>query len=60
MTNWENSHNKTTYPTCSAFVKVEHKKFVPTLGKGNEVFVCVGPSAKDTTPVPAPAGTPGT
>jgi ABC-type branched-subunit amino acid transport system substrate-binding protein len=60
VTNWENSHTKTTYPTCSAFVKVEHKKFVPTLGKGSQVFLCVGPSAKDTTPVPAPAGTPGT
>jgi len=60
VTNWENSHNKTTYPTCSAFVKVEHKKFVPTLGKGSQVFVCVGPNPKDTTPVPAPAGTPGT
>ena len=60
VTNWENSHNKTTYPTCSAFVKVEHKNFVPVLGTGSQVFVCVGPNPKDTTPVPAPAGTPGT
>ena len=51
---------KTTYPTCSAFVQVKGKKFVPVFGKGKQVFVCVGPSAKNTTPVAAPAGTPGT
>jgi branched-chain amino acid transport system substrate-binding protein len=60
VTNWENSHTKTTYPTCSAFVKVKGKQFVPIYGKGKEVFVCVGPSAKNTTAVAAPAGTPGT
>jgi hypothetical protein len=60
VTNWENSHTKTTYPTCSAFVKVEQKKFVPVLGKGSQVFVCQGPNPKDPSPVPAPAGTPGT
>ncbi len=60
VTNWEDSHTRTTYPTCSAFVQVKGTKFVPVYGKGNQVFVCVGPSAKDTTPVAAPAGTPGT
>ena len=34
VTNWENSHTKTTYPTCSAFVKVKGKKFVPGLREG--------------------------
>ncbi len=60
VTNWEKSHTETTYPTCSAFVKVVGTKFVPIYGKGKAVFVCVGPSAKNTTAVAAPAGTPGT
>jgi branched-chain amino acid transport system substrate-binding protein len=60
VTSWKVSHTGTTYPTCSAYVQVKGKKFVPVYGKGKEVFVCVGPSAKDTKPVPAPAGTPGT
>ncbi len=60
VTNWEKSHTMTTYPTCSAYVQVQGSKFVPVFGKGKQVFVCVGPSAKDTTPVAAPAGTPGT
>jgi branched-chain amino acid transport system substrate-binding protein len=60
VTNWENSHTKTTYPTCSAFVQVKGKKFVSVYGKGKQVFVCVGPSASNTSPVAAPAGTPGT
>jgi hypothetical protein len=59
VTNWKVSHTGTTYPTCSAYVKVKGTKFVPVYGKGTQVFVCVGPSAKDTTPVSAPAGTPG-
>jgi ABC-type branched-subunit amino acid transport system substrate-binding protein len=60
VTSWENSHTKTTYPTCSAFVRVKGTKFVPTFGKGNQVFVCFGPSAKDAVSVAAPPGTPGT
>jgi len=59
VTNWKVSHTGTTYPTCSAYVQVKGTKFVPVYGKGTQVFVCVGPSAKDTTPVSAPAGTPG-
>jgi branched-chain amino acid transport system substrate-binding protein len=60
ITNWKVSHTGTTYPTCSAYVQVDGKKFVPVYGKGTQVFVCVGPSAKDTKPVTPPAGTPGT
>jgi branched-chain amino acid transport system substrate-binding protein len=60
VTNWENSHTITTYPTCSAFVQVKGTKFVSVYGKGQQVFVCVGPNASDAKPVPAPAGTPGT
>jgi ABC-type branched-subunit amino acid transport system substrate-binding protein len=60
VTNWKVSHSGTTYPTCSAYVVVHGTRFVPVFGKGKQVFVCVGPDASDTTPVPAPAGTPGT
>jgi ABC-type branched-subunit amino acid transport system substrate-binding protein len=60
VTNWANSHTITTYPTCSAFVQVKGKKFVPVFGKGSQVFVCFNKSVKDAVNVPAPAGTPGT
>jgi ABC-type branched-subunit amino acid transport system substrate-binding protein len=56
--NWESSHSRSTYPNCSAFIKVEGDKFVPVLGKGHQVFVCFNASVKNPMPVPAPAGTP--
>jgi branched-chain amino acid transport system substrate-binding protein len=61
VTNWTIGHTTTSYPGCTAFVKVQGKKFVPVWGKGHQVFVCL---AKDSTrnpvPVTPPAGTPGT
>jgi branched-chain amino acid transport system substrate-binding protein len=60
VTNWSIAHTQTTYPTCSAFLQVQGKKFVPVFGKGTQVFVCFNPNVKDPVPVPAPAGTPGT
>lgn len=62
VTNWATGHSGVTYPSCSAWVQVQGTKFVPVfLPKGNQVFVCFGKDAvKNPTPVPAPAGTPGT
>jgi hypothetical protein len=60
VTNWETAHTTVNYPSCSAFLKVEGKKFVPVFGNGSQVFVCLAKnSAKNPVPVPAPPGTPG-
>jgi ABC-type branched-subunit amino acid transport system substrate-binding protein len=59
VTNWATAHTTVTYPTCSAFVQVKGKKFVPVFETGSSVFLCFNQSAKDPVPVPAPAGTPG-
>jgi ABC-type branched-subunit amino acid transport system substrate-binding protein len=60
VTNWTTAHTETTYPTCSAFLQVEGKKFVPRFGKGSQVFVCFDPHPNNPVPVTPPAGTPGT
>ena len=48
VTNWATAHTTTTYPTCTAFVKVEGTKFVPVFGKGNQVFVCFAQERRRT------------
>ena len=60
VTNWEHAHTTTTYPTCSALVQVHGKKFVSVFAQGHQVFVCLGPSARNPVPVTPPPGTPGT
>ena len=52
--------HQTTYPTCSAFVQVEGKKFVPVLGQGEAGLRLLGPERRRTRcrcpPRPAPRG----
>jgi ABC-type branched-subunit amino acid transport system substrate-binding protein len=61
VTNWSTAHTTSSFPSCSAFLKVVGTKFVPVFGKGNQVFVCLAKDrTKNPVPVPAPAGTPGT
>ena len=57
--NWTVLHTGVTYPSCSAYIQVQHQKFVPVFGKGKQIFVCVGKSVKDPVPVTPPKGTPG-
>jgi len=57
--NWVNAHFRPTYPSCSAFIRVQGTKFVSVLGHGHQVFLCFGPSVKNPVPVTPPAGTPG-
>jgi ABC-type branched-subunit amino acid transport system substrate-binding protein len=56
---WTVLHTGTTWPSCSAYIQVNGKKFVPVFGQGKQVFVCVGKSVKNPVPVTPPAGTPG-
>jgi branched-chain amino acid transport system substrate-binding protein len=56
---WTVLHTGTTWPSCSAYIQVSGKKFVPVFGKGKQIFVCVGKSVTKPVPVTAPAGTPG-
>jgi len=56
---WTVLHTGTTWPSCSAYIQVSGKKFVPVFGKGKQIFVCVGKSVSNPVPVTAPAGTPG-
>ncbi len=57
--NWEVSHTSFTEPNCTANVQVQGKTFVPVFAPGKQVFVCVGPDARNPVPVTPPAGTPG-
>ena len=56
---WTSAHTTNTLPSCSAFVQVQGTTYVPVLGSGKQVFVCVNGSAKNPTVEPAPPGTPG-
>ncbi|MHB1518789.1 MAG: ABC transporter substrate-binding protein [Acidimicrobiales bacterium] len=62
VTHWQDAHNATTYPTCSAFVAVKGKSFVLAVAKGPQTFVCFARNANLAHPslVTPPAGTPGT
>ncbi len=48
-TNWTVGHTGYTEPNCSAWLQVQGKKFVPVFAPGKQVFVCVGPNAKNPT-----------
>ena len=56
---WTKLHTGVTWPSCSAYLQVSQKKFVPVFGQGKQVFVCVGKSVKNPVPVTPPKGTPG-
>ena len=51
--------HRSTWPSCSAYIQVNGKKYVPVFGQGKQIFVCVGKSVKNPVPVTPPAGTPG-
>jgi branched-chain amino acid transport system substrate-binding protein len=55
--NWTVSHTSSPPPACGAYVQASGGAFKPVLVRGTSVFVCTGTSS--TTPIPAPAGTPG-
>ncbi len=58
-TNWVVGHTSVTEPACTAWVQVKGTSFVSVFAPGKQVFICIGPNAKDPVPVTAPAGTPG-
>ncbi|MBF6555014.1 MAG: ABC transporter substrate-binding protein [Acidimicrobiales bacterium] len=61
---WTKLHTNTltSFPGCSAFVKVSGTKFVPAVAKPPQTIVCFAKDVSLTNPVLAtpPAGTPGT
>jgi ABC-type branched-subunit amino acid transport system substrate-binding protein len=59
-TNWKDAgHSGHKPPYCNAFIKVSGDKYVPTLNKGKNVFVCFRSINPKKDPVyPLPAGTP--
>jgi len=59
-TNWKDAgHSGHAPPYCSAFIKVQGDKYVPTLNKGKNVFVCFNSLDPKKDPVyPLPPGTP--
>jgi branched-chain amino acid transport system substrate-binding protein len=59
-TNWKDAgHAGHKPPYCNAFIKVSGDKYVPTLNKGKNVFVCFNSIDPKKDPVyPLPAGTP--
>ena len=58
-TDWTNAHTTATFPACSSWVQVKGSTFVTVFAPGKQVFVCVGPDAKNPVPVTPPDGTPG-
>jgi ABC-type branched-subunit amino acid transport system substrate-binding protein len=59
-TNWKDAgHAGHKPPYCNAFIKVSGDKYVPTLNKGKNVFVCFNSINPKKDPVyPLPPGTP--
>jgi ABC-type branched-subunit amino acid transport system substrate-binding protein len=59
-TNWKDAgHSGHKPPYCNAFIKVSGDKYVPTLNKGKNVFVCFNSINPKKDPVyPLPPGTP--
>jgi branched-chain amino acid transport system substrate-binding protein len=64
VVDWTKLHTvkQTSFPGCSAFVKVSGTKFVPAVAKAPQTIVCFAQDANPKNPVLAtpPAGTPGT
>jgi Periplasmic binding protein len=64
VVNWTTAHTELNSPFCEAFIQAKGTYWEPVFGKGHQVFTCLNvnksnPTPKDTTPVPAPPGTPG-
>jgi hypothetical protein len=59
-TNWKDAgHTGHKPPYCTAYIKVSGDKYVPTLNKGKNVFVCFDSADPKKNPVyPLPTGTP--
>jgi ABC-type branched-subunit amino acid transport system substrate-binding protein len=59
-TNWKDAgHSGHKPPYCTAYIKVSGDKYVPTLAKGKNVFVCFDSADPKKDPVyPLPVGTP--
>ena len=59
-TNWKKGgHSGHAPPYCAAYIKAQGTKYVPTLNKGKNVFVCFQSVNPNKAPVyPVPAGTP--
>jgi ABC-type branched-subunit amino acid transport system substrate-binding protein len=59
-TNWKKGgHSGHAPPYCQAYIKVQGTKYVPSLNKGKNVFVCFQSANPNKAPVyPVPAGTP--
>ena len=65
VANWTTAHSEENPPFCDAYIQVQGKKYVSVFGKGHQAYVCFNinksnPTPTNTTPVAAPAGTPGT
>jgi branched-chain amino acid transport system substrate-binding protein len=64
VVDWTKLHTvtQTSFPGCSAFVKVAGTKFVPAVAKAPQTIVCFAKDVSLKNPVLAtpPAGTPGT
>jgi branched-chain amino acid transport system substrate-binding protein len=64
VVDWTKLHTVTltSFPGCSAFVKVSGTKFVPAVAKAPQTIVCFAKDTnlKDPVLVTPPAGTPGT
>jgi branched-chain amino acid transport system substrate-binding protein len=58
VTHWTVAHTKAPPPYCTAFVQVQKSKLVTKFMRGHQVFTCF--TLKNTTPVKAAPGTPGT
>ena len=58
--NWKTAgHSGHAPPYCAAYIKVSGDKYVPTLNKGKNVFVCFQSINPKKGPVfPLPPGTP--
>ncbi len=58
--NWKDAgHSGHAPPYCGAYIKVVGNKYVPTLNKGKNVFICFQSINPKKPPVyPLPAGTP--
>ena len=57
--NWKVGHVGYTTPSCSAWVQVQGKSYVPVFAPGKQVFVCVNASVSNPKVVTPPAGNPG-
>ncbi len=57
VTQWTKAHTTPIGPYCTSFVQVQKAKLVAKFMNGHQVFTCF--QVKSSTPIKAPAGTPG-